>query len=782
MAVPILDIITAAANMGTDAFNGVSGYINNKSLERQRRQLGDYWNIANGRASEAWMDQMRNRNNYYAIGGAFEVSSPFENVDLNGGSSFVANPYSDAQFYNSTDQVEPSNFNPSQKAPDQNQITNTGGGIGGLVAAVRGLDTAAGSAIGNNYHSGVGDVVSKIPLMSTLGGAINRVAGEKTNQSELYRKDQEEGYLANLSSMASVASSFDDKSLNGPYGVNTHVNPYKANSKADSIGFSFLTAGPLAAVGAGILNRRARRNAERKNKELTDQLTHSFNFAQRASANAIDNIKNKQFNDIMSNYHAFGGPLDYDYSMTHLNMMRDALPTPPPGIFAFGGDTQMNVVENGGRHEENPMGGVPVNVGPNGNYNMVEEGEVVVDGFVFSDRIQLPNSLCKKYHVKKGATIADAAKKVNEESEQRPNDPITKTGTQAELQELAETQETIKNLQGAAGNQAQAEQDAINTFAFGGSLPVETPYGFRQKYGFGPYDDYIQSLSFQNPSPTNSYEELTPNTPLEPQKPAVQGKRTTGGIDKEGYPTFFRYANVIGPAWGLASSFQPTDYSNADIIKNAGDAASRFTPLSYTPTGEKMKYTPLDYDYTSNMLKAQSRANARNIMASANLNPSAAMASLLANDYNTQTALGDAYNKSVATNAEMQKAVKDFNRSTDLANQNAAATVGRANLAAQQAAGATRLKAYSDAANMINNIDMANSLVKGQNISQIFNNISGIGRENMVFNMVNSDKSKYYTIDLNGNLKFKSSAYGKDGSLKPEVIDEIMKQAKEGKR
>lgn len=61
---------------------------------------------------------------------------------------------------------------------------------------------------------------------------------------------------------------------------------------------------------------------------------------------------------------------------------------------AYGGfvdSTNVNVFNEGGTHENNPYGGVPIGMGPNGKMNTVEEGEVSIDldgeKYIFSDRL-----------------------------------------------------------------------------------------------------------------------------------------------------------------------------------------------------------------------------------------------------------------------------------------------------------------------------------------------------------------------------------------------------------
>ena len=52
-----------------------------------------------------------------------------------------------------------------------------------------------------------------------------------------------------------------------------------------------------------------------------------------------------------------------------------------------GGDFTNGVtfIDEGGSHEENPYQGIQIGVDPEGAPNLVEQGEVVYDDYVFSD-------------------------------------------------------------------------------------------------------------------------------------------------------------------------------------------------------------------------------------------------------------------------------------------------------------------------------------------------------------------------------------------------------------
>lgn len=147
---------------------------------------------------------------------------------------------------------------------------------------------------------------------------------------------------------------------------------------------------------------------------------------------------------------------------------------------AFGGELGTNgtdwtngllYIDEGGTHEENPMEGVPMGVDAEGIPNLVEEGETVYNNYVFSDRMNVPDFMYKELGLGgaikkkgKGMSFADASKKLAQESEQRPNDPISQSGLEASLSKLAEVQETERMRQQAE------EYMGLEGYACGGKM------------------------------------------------------------------------------------------------------------------------------------------------------------------------------------------------------------------------------------------------------------------------------------------------------------------------
>lgn len=144
---------------------------------------------------------------------------------------------------------------------------------------------------------------------------------------------------------------------------------------------------------------------------------------------------------------------------------------------ALGGDLITNgaewsngliTVNNGGTHEENPYEGVQMGIDPQGVPNLVEEGEVIFNDYVFSNRLK-PTEEMKKKNKYRGETFADVAKYLQRESKERPNDPISKRGLEDSMNKLTILQESIREKD-------NKNQDS-NRYDFGSYLRYEPVLG-----------------------------------------------------------------------------------------------------------------------------------------------------------------------------------------------------------------------------------------------------------------------------------------------------------------
>lgn len=118
--------------------------------------------------------------------------------------------------------------------------------------------------------------------------------------------------------------------------------------------------------------------------------------------------------------------------------------------FAEGGEmfpNNITTINNGGTHEQNPFEGVPVGIDNEGTPNLVEEDEVIFENYVFSNRLKANKKLLSKVNLPEKyeeKTFADIAKVLSKESEERPNDPISKRGLEDSMNKLQQAQEEVR--------------------------------------------------------------------------------------------------------------------------------------------------------------------------------------------------------------------------------------------------------------------------------------------------------------------------------------------------
>lgn len=104
-------------------------------------------------------------------------------------------------------------------------------------------------------------------------------------------------------------------------------------------------------------------------------------------------------------------------------------------------------VNEGGSHEENPNGGVQIGVDPEGNPNLLEEGEPVYKDYVYSDNIEAEREFLEQNHLPtkyEGKLYSKIADDLFTEAEERPLDPISRNGLEVLLGRLADAQEGQK--------------------------------------------------------------------------------------------------------------------------------------------------------------------------------------------------------------------------------------------------------------------------------------------------------------------------------------------------
>ena len=495
---------------------------------------------------------------------------------------------------------------------------------------------------------------------------------------------------------------------------------------------------------------------------------------------------------------------------------------------AFGGDLLTHgadfangqiIVGNGGTHEENPMEGVPMGIDAEGNPNLVEQGEVIFNDYVFSNRLFADSGLLESFNLPKsydGHSFAAIAEKLGDESKERPNDPISKRGLLSSMSRLQQAQETVRQ-------QAQEGQEGVQ-YAHGGKMgtlfdglgnesnnlkranfflePTEDNYSYNPfidmaytdpdkntydiyKYGVGitPNGEFVETPKYMARAAAkragydvgSSLDDYNKNPIKIPEKKKSAVSRLLSNLDA----TDLRYAPVVGAAIGLGQNlFSRPDYTSADAILEAANQAGNYTPIGYTPIGNYLQYRPFDRNFYLNKLNAQAGATRRAIM---NTTSPSRNAALLAVDYNAQGRLGDLARQAEEYNLAQRQAVETFNRGTNQANAEMGLKAAMANQEAALKARSSRLSGVAQAMAVRDAVDARRGASMSANLTNFFNSLGDIGREEYSRNMIMSNPALYYSIDSKGNVTYKNGYETLSEAEKKEVRDAANKAKKKKK-
>lgn len=619
--------------------------------------------------------------------------------------------------------------------------------------------------------------------------------------------------------------------------------------------------GKLGALGAGVAGElvggwKARNTAARMNAAGNIAEERALNNA----GNQIDNVEGNAYDQQMLQFAALGG-----------------------NLLDRGGymDTEftngVKEINAGGSHEESPYEGVPMGEG-----NLVEEGEVIKDNYVYSNRLhptaeQLKSvGLPTKY---KKYTYAKIAEELNKESKETPNDPISKRTLDSNFEKLKTIAE--QSRKSFESETQMAQQNGPNVFANSGELD-ENPKSLKQhaltdgisvvgddandlmswadeaeKAGLLTWNrwrtDYpekwvpgsgtITKLSLwpekkpstvKPPSPKttadstvktpvtatttavntgSSTETTTTEAPvtesgstgssksradiiakvleengikieiptsdatgtLEVQNTESTDKDTTTNKDTTTeetvptdipkYQTWMRYAPIFGAGSAVFSDAlgltNRPDYSAADVAERA---AYSQRGVRFDPIGDYVQRKPLDRNYYLTQLANQNLAAQRAASNAANRYQANAMN--LAGQYNAGEGIGKTLMQMDQYNAQDALKAAEFNRGTNQYNSEGALKEQIANAEANTKMMTGLLQAAQLRAAEKQRTDQARSI----NLTNFFDNIGELGRENMAFNMVNSNKSQYYGIDRSGNLFYKQAFFDADPETQKQIV------------
>ena len=510
-------------------------------------------------------------------------------------------------------------------------------------------------------------------------------------------------------------------------------------------------------------------------------------------------------------HHAFGGYL-YDEGGN--------LYTSVPNIGQHGGDFSngVTIIGNGGTHEENPMEGVPMGVAPDGTPNLVEQGEVKFNNYVFSNRLFATGGLLAAHNLPTtyaDHSFADIAERLSKESSERPNDPISKRGLMSAMTRLQQAQEQVRMEENRGGNKYahggkmgrkyDGEGDEPNLLQFytpqerwlrtlqrQGVVPTYELPAFQKPYSMMTPEERTAGLNLEIPSlidqrtPAQRWvdENIKPiqfnpsaitggtGSDTDTEDPDTNSSRQGRGL------TWLRYAPAVGAGLGVLTDAlgwtNKPDYGNADLV---GSAVDNLTNVEFTPIGNYLTYRPLDRNYYINKLNAQAGATRRAIVNQSGGNRATALAGLLAADYNAQSALGDLARQAEEYNFNQRKDVETFNRGTNQFNSEMGLKASIAN----QANDKLRLQARTTQAQLRDQADARASAGRAANLTNLFDSLGEIGREEFSRNMIQTNPALYYSIGSSGRITYKNG-YEDLSEAEKEVVRDAANKAKGKKK
>ena len=599
---------------------------------------------------------------------------------------------------------------------------------------LKGIST--GQQIGNVFSSTASGAATGAKIGGPWGALAGSIAGLGTAIGGIFSDKKKAKVLADqLNSMSLLANTDNIADYNRAVMMannNIYDNLYgNFKSKGGSIHIDPSKKGTFTAA------------ATKHHKSVQE-------FASQVLANkenySSSMVKKANFARYASKWKAFGGNLNMDIPnyQTH-------------GGDFFNGVTKIN---EGGTHEENPNGGIIMGVDDKGVPNLVEEGEVIYNDYVYSNRLTPDEEMLKKFNLPskyKGKTYSYIAEDLSKESEETPLDSISKRGLQANMAKLATIQELHRDALGKSGDNrlVKGNQAAFGGRFYDGLADISGINTDAYKEAQNQIDTYINKVLFNRLVDIPQVSPITPKTGNQ----VVQQNSTTikvPSIDppkNKSLPTYMRYAPIaISGAAALNSLLAKPDYENADIIKDA----AKNIPYSVIPFNRiynNFSYRPVDTDYMLNQIKAQAGATDRAILNS-NLNAGSAMAGLLSSGYNSQRAIGNALMQAENINnarrkeaAQMQTAVDQYNSQglTNVAKANADLSFNRTNM---------RNTLLSNYATMREGIDNALEQSRSANLTNFADNLGNLGRENVNWNWLQGLKDSGYFNKLNESMDY----------------------------
>lgn len=353
-----------------------------------------------------------------------------------------------------------------KKRYNKKTMSLTGHEFGWGSQSTTAFKNAGGSNLGGSISSvagGIGGIVEAGMANAKIADTTEQEQEREARENWQSSASDNNSLLAEMASDVSINENTNWKSIRGVTPGQMVDNTLKgvvsgAGAGAKVGGPWGAVAGAAVGLASGIAGIFAGNSKAKKKAGELNEAAKKANLAKAqtltAKAGALDQAADQR---ALAAYAAYGGDIN-----------TPKFPDYPSEITEF---------NTGGSHEENPYDGIPQGIAPDGLPNLVEEGEVKFDNYIFSDRLMLNKNDKKKYKFLKGKTYADAAKAIKKDLgiDERPNDLIAKTDLEEQLNLLSMLQEEERAKRGLRGENRMIYKNGGHIFSGWNSVLQAAP-------------------------------------------------------------------------------------------------------------------------------------------------------------------------------------------------------------------------------------------------------------------------------------------------------------------
>ena len=661
---------------------------------------------------------------------------------------------------------------------------------------------------------GMGSNTGKNPVTKFIDDAFGLTKSQRLNEIEQFGNitatgNTNEDVLKNYSDFNPLQKiNYDpSKNIGGEIG-----DSLLAAGQGAAAGAAFGGVGAAVGAGAGLLLNIGSKIFGSDRRDDINRKIEEANTNRNISLDQnLEKVSKNNAYNMISSYYAAGGQLGDQLA---------------PGLTA---------INNGGTHEQNPNGGVPQGVDPQGIPNLVEQGEVKTDGnYIFSDRNKPSLEILKEVGLPsnlKTLSFAKIAKLISKEASERPNDPISKKGLETQLARLKQAQEMYNQQefenrmqndpvfreQVIAQQQAQAQQQQEQqNQQLGGEVEQQPQEQFTEENP-NVFDDGSQMNPIKLNRQSNIYDniyytterdrlnaqwfaETNPNNPFsDPSHPfnifnmSAKNKQLSNGVSTKNNQLYNDVSTKnTSTKDAKKSNFDITDLMYTPAVANAGILGSllaskpdysnadaitgmQLDKVSAEPLRDYMKYNPYDTNYALNQLHQQQAASRAGVSNNSGGNRATYLAATLGSDYNYGLNEGTMLRQAMEYNDAQKRQVSEFNRGTNQYNSQSKLQADSQNVQAQADLNKIKSQGYL----LRQNIKDSRDQDIASAISGTSENLATIGFNQFNMNMANSITS--YKVDDNGTVHYYNKK-GEEVDLKalPDNNTNVNKKANGG--